>query len=65
MLGDPETGRVLGDLEVKNSSAVMGNHKEAVQHAKGESGRRTLKQVGAWRDWERKNGPCGKQRGAP
>jgi len=50
VLGDPETGRVLGDLEVKNSSAVMGNHKEAVQHAKGESGRRTLKQVGAWRD---------------
>src|SRR5205823_13135648 len=39
-LGDPETRRVLGDLEVKNSSAVMGNHKEAVQHAEGQSGDR-------------------------
>ena len=40
LLGDPETRRVPGDLEVKNSSAVMGNHKEAVQHAEGQSGDR-------------------------
>jgi len=37
VLGDPETGRVLGDLEGKNSSAARGNQKETVPQAKGES----------------------------
>ncbi len=38
LLRDPEAGRMPGDVEMQNASAVMGNDKEAVQDSKGNGG---------------------------
>src|SRR5260370_18738748 len=34
LLGDPESGRMSSDVAVNNTSAVMGNHEEALQDSK-------------------------------
>ena len=37
LLCDPRTGPMCRDVEMENTSAVMGDDKEAVQHPEGES----------------------------
>ena len=43
LLADPQARRVLGDIEMQNAPAVMGNDEEAVQ--KSESERRNCEEV--------------------
>ena len=37
LLRNPQTTRMLGDVEVQNAPAIMRDHKEAIQHTEPES----------------------------
>jgi len=36
LLCNPQTSRVLGDIEVQDASTIMRDHEEAIQHTEAE-----------------------------